>query len=76
MMRAALFIAAMALALTACSERPQASHGMQRHDAAAYTGASKAFADAGWKAGDKASWEAHLKVRAQRGQNDYYGVKK
>ena len=34
-----------------------------------------AFTDAGWKAGDKASWEEHLKVRTQRGQNDYYGRK-
>jgi len=28
----------------------------------------------GWKAGDKTSWEQHLKTRAQQGQNEYTKV--
>ncbi|MCP5280621.1 MAG: hypothetical protein H6930_03300 [Rhodoferax sp.] len=74
-MKAALLIAVMGLALTACSEHPQTAHGFQHHDATAYSGPATAFTDAGWKTGDKSSWEEHLKVRAQRGQNDYYGRK-
>ncbi len=62
----------MVLGLAACTEKPQ-SHGLKRSDAAPYVGTGTPFADAGWKAGDKASWEQHLKVRTQRGQNDYYG---
>lgn len=72
-MKAALLIAAMGLALTACSERPQARNGLQHHGTAPWTGASKAFTDPAWKVGDKSSWEAYLKVRTERGQNDYYG---
>jgi hypothetical protein len=34
-------------------------------------GTGKAFVEAGWKQGDKASWESHLKARSQYGQNDY-----
>ncbi len=75
MMKTALLIAAMALTLVACSEKPQTANSQKRHDAPPYAGASLAFNDAGWKVGDKASWESHLKVRTQRGQNDYYGRK-
>ena len=32
------------------------------------------FAAPGWKQGDKASWEQHMKVRTQNGQNDYTQV--
>ena len=38
-------------------------------------GAQNAYVAEGWKAGDQAGWEQHLKVRTQRGQNDYYGRK-
>lgn len=72
-MKQALWMAALAVALTGCSEPPQ-SHGLTRNDKAPYTGTGKPFMDAGWNAGDKAAWEAHLKTRTQRGQNDYYGV--
>jgi hypothetical protein len=75
MMKTALLVAALALTLGACSEHPQTASAQKRSDAAPYVGTGKVFADAGWKAGDKASWEEHLKVRAQRGQNDYYGRK-
>jgi hypothetical protein len=40
-------------------------------DASPYTGTGKVFADGGWKEGDKGSWESHMKVRTQQGQNDY-----
>ena len=59
-----------ALALTACSEKPQ-TLGAAKQDAAAYSGTGKAYTDPGWKTGDKASWESHLKARTQAGQNDY-----
>ncbi|AVO40321.1 hypothetical protein [Simplicispira suum] len=57
------------VALGACGERPQANRGTL--DTAAYEGAKNAFVDAGWKPGEKNSWEQHLRTRIQRGQNDY-----
>ncbi|MCO5103823.1 MAG: hypothetical protein M9919_07435 [Burkholderiaceae bacterium] len=71
MSRLALYVgAAVCLAaLSACSERPQANRGTL--DTAPYDGAGNAFVDAGWKPGDKNSWEQHLRTRMQRGQNDY-----
>ncbi len=74
-MKTALLVATLALTLGACSEQPQTASAQKRSDAAPYAGTGKVFVDAGWKAGDKASWEEHLKVRTQRGQNDYYGRK-
>ncbi len=71
---APLWILALAGALVACSEKPQ-SHGLTRNDAAPSAGTGKVFTDAGWKSGDKASWEEHLKVRTRRGQDDYYANK-
>ena len=59
-----------ALALAACGDKPQTLGGAKQ-DAAAYSGTGKAYTDPGWKAGDKASWESHLKARTQAGQNDY-----
>ena len=73
MMKTALLVAALALTLGACSESPQAASAQKRSDAPPYAGTGKVYTDAGWKAGDRSSWEAHLKVRTQRGQNDYYG---
>ncbi len=74
MRAAALCALAFAGALVACSEKPQ-SHGLTRNDAAPFAGTGKVYVDAGWKSGDKASWEEHLKVRTRRGQDDYYGIK-
>lgn len=73
-MKHALWMAALAVALAGCSEQPQ-SHGLKRSDKAPHVGTGKPYMDAGWKGGDKAAWEAHLKTRTQRGQNDYFGVK-
>jgi hypothetical protein len=76
MMQQALFrvaLAAAVLALGACGETPQDLTGKGvKQDGAPYTGVgSSQYAQAGWKVGDKASWEQQLKARAQYGQNDY-----
>jgi len=63
--------AAVALvALTACGEKPQTGAGI-RSDAPPYAGTGSNFMQPGWKAGDKAAWEAQLKARQQYGQNEY-----
>ncbi|WP_442908428.1 hypothetical protein [Hydrogenophaga sp. SL48] len=66
-------LAAAALALVACGETPQDLTGQGvKQDGAPYAGVgSSQYAQAGWKVGDKASWEQQLKARAQYGQNDY-----
>lgn len=66
-------LAAAALALVACGETPQDLTGQGvKQDDAPYAGVgSSQYAQAGWKVGDKASWEQQLKARAQYGQNDY-----
>lgn len=58
------------LALTACSEKPQTGLGI-RGDVPAHAGTGSNFTQPGWKAGDRTSWEAQLKVRQQYGQNEY-----
>lgn len=69
-MRKVFFIAAAAALLVACGEKPQTLGGAKQ-DASPYSGTGKAFAAAGWKSGDKASWESQLKARAQNSQNEY-----
>jgi major membrane immunogen (membrane-anchored lipoprotein) len=64
-----LIIAAAAL-LSACGEKVQTG-AAGKQDAAAYNGTGKPFVDAGWKPGDKTSWELHLKARGQNSQNEY-----
>ena len=64
----------LTLALAACGEKAQTAGqaSTKKSDAKAWEGAtSSAYTDSGWKAGDKDSWEAHLKTRAQQGQNEY-----
>ena len=56
--------------LAACGEKPQ-SLGLPKSDAPSFTGTGSNFAAPGWKAGDKAGWEQHLKARQQNSQNDY-----
>ncbi len=55
------------VALTACGEKAQTLG--TKNDATAFSGAANSFVDAGWTAGDKTSWEQHLRARAQYGQN-------
>lgn len=62
------------LGLAACGEKPQEIHQGSgvKQDASAYSGVGNSqYAQPGWKAGDKGSWEQQLKARAQYGQNDY-----
>ena len=63
----------IAMALVACGDKPQAMNpgSASKQDTAAHAGTGSAYMDKGWKAGDKASWEQHLKTRMQNGQNDY-----
>jgi major membrane immunogen (membrane-anchored lipoprotein) len=56
-------------ALTACSEKAQTLG--TKNDATAHSGAVNSFVEAGWTAGDKTSWEQHLRARAQYGQDDH-----
>jgi hypothetical protein len=56
--------------LAACGETPQADSA-GKLDVAPYGGTGKAFVDPDWKAGDKTSWQSHLKARTQYGQNDH-----
>jgi hypothetical protein len=70
MMQRFALVALAALALAACSEQRQ-TLGANSDHAPAYAGTGKAFSDPGWKAGDKQSWESHLRARGQYGQNDH-----
>ncbi|WP_310626069.1 hypothetical protein [Limnohabitans sp.] len=56
-------------ALTACGEKAQTLG--TKNDATAFSGASNSFVEAGWTAGDKTSWEQHLRTRGQYGMNDH-----
>ena len=58
--------------LSACGKAPEAPAGTSagKSDKPAYQGAADAYMAQGWKVGDKASWEQHLRDRMQ-GQNEY-----
>lgn len=64
------WLLALAALLSACGESPQ-TLGAGKQDTAPFQGTGKPYVEAGWKPGDKASWESQLKVRTQQGQNDY-----
>lgn len=70
MMMRAILLTSAAVALAACGDREQ-TLGKVKQDATPYAGTGKPYTDAGWKQGDKVSWEQHLRTRAQNGQNDY-----
>ena len=70
LVQTALAAAVALAALTACGEKPQTGAGI-RSDAALHAGTGSNFMQPGWKAGDKASWEAQLKARQQNTQNEY-----
>ena len=55
-----------ALALAGCGEKPQELAGRTvKGGAPAWDGPKTAFTAPGWNVGDRASWESHLRVRAQ-----------
>ncbi|MCV2349002.1 hypothetical protein [Paucibacter sp. Y2R2-4] len=61
------------LALQGCGERSQKLDGKQGGDTTVWSvseAANPAFVAPGWKAGDKAAWEAQIRHRNQA-QNDY-----
>jgi hypothetical protein len=68
MKRMSLILLSLAC-LTACGEKAQTLG--TKNDATAYSGAVNSFVEAGWTAGDKTSWEQHLRARGQYGQNDH-----
>ena len=59
------------IALSGCGEKAQTAGTEKRTDGKPWEGAQAAYAADGWKAGDKAAWEAQLKTRTERGQNEY-----
>ena len=62
---------AVGVLLAACGEKPQ-SLGTPKSDVAPFTGSVvPGFTAGGWKQGDKASWEQHMRARTQNGQNEY-----
>lgn len=62
-------------ALAGCTEDPQTLDSGVKVDTAAFQGTGYPFAAAGWKAGEKASWEQQLKTRTVNGQNEYTKVR-
>lgn len=70
MKRLPLLAAAALLLLAACGEKPQ-TLGSNPNDEQPWAGSKYPYAAPGWKAGDKNGWQEHLKVRTQRGQNEY-----
>ena len=72
MRRAALLISSVAVAfsLAACGDKQQTAGGV-KSDVAPYQGVNNKYAEPGWKAGDKTSWEQALKTRTQNIQNEY-----
>jgi hypothetical protein len=56
--------------LSACGEKPQTAQ-TRKSDSQAWAGApGDPYSVPGWKAGDQASWEQQMRLRAQ-GQNEY-----
>jgi hypothetical protein len=69
-----LLVSAAMLALAGCGETAQTAGqgGAKKADAKGWEGAQSTFYMAeGYKSGDKTAWEAQLKARAERGQNEY-----
>lgn len=64
-----VLVAALAAALSACGEKPQTA-ATKKADGKPWEGVQKSHVAQGWKAGDKASWESQMRVRAQS-QNEY-----
>lgn len=69
-----IFMAAGLGLLGACTERPQTLDSGVKVDSAAFQGTGAPFAAAGWKPGEKGSWEQQLKTRTVNGQNEYTKV--
>ena len=72
---ALLLASVVAAALTGCGEKSQelGPSSSKKSDAKAWEGVATGgeYTAGGYKAGDKAAWEAQLKARTERGQNEY-----
>ncbi len=66
-------LTAAGLGLNACGETPQSTAG-KKTDTQGWESTDSSFSAAGWKSGDRASWEEQLRSRAQS-QNDYAKTK-
>ncbi len=65
-----LGLVSCAVLLAACGEKPQVA-ATKKADDKPWQGAAGGQVTAGWKVGDQASWQEELKIRTQRGQNEY-----
>jgi hypothetical protein len=67
-----LVLLALGLALVGCAERVQtiAAGGEKKSDTRSWDANHSVYLAPGWTPGDRASWEAQLRTRAQA-QNDY-----
>ena len=64
---------ALALALGACTEKPQTA-SPSKADTPAWQAADNGYVAPGWKAGDRSSLEQQLRSRAQT-QNEYTRIR-
>jgi hypothetical protein len=69
-MRSTIAMAMMAVAAAGCGEKAQTASASKKVDAPAWEGAQGGNVAEGWKPGDKDSWEAQIRARAQN-QNEY-----
>lgn len=67
----AVLVSAVAVfGLSACAEKPQ-EKSVRKADATSYSGSTvQGYTAAGWKPGDKTSWESQIRDR-NKGQNEY-----
>jgi hypothetical protein len=70
---AMLMATAVAVPLAGCGERAQTAGqaSTKKDDGKAWEAVQSAHVADGYKSGDKAAWEAQLKARTERGQNEY-----
>jgi hypothetical protein len=59
--------------LAGCGEKPQTAGqaSTKKSDSKAWEAVQSTHVADGYKAGDKTAWEAQLKLRTERGQNEY-----
>lgn len=74
-MKRFLWMVLPAILIAGCGEMDQSKSAgnTNRGDSPAWQGANNGFAAEGWKAGDKAAWEAQMRTRSQT-QNEYVKV--
>ena len=64
-------VVGIAMLAVACTEKPQTIGSRRSADQVPYAGTKTPYIAPDWTAGDEKSWKEQLKVRAQRGQNEY-----